>query len=115
MVVSLRLRPTLGSSSEGCGPANEAGTRTPEGASRYLISYRLSAWSDDGESTSTFILSRRVEGDMRRGALAGADIISDEELTELLADIGGMTPEEIEHGAAELEIAPPEESTVVDE
>mgnify|MGYP000462112310 FL=1 len=52
---------------------------------------------------------------MRRGALAGADIISDEELTELLADIGGMTPEEIEHGAAELEIAPPEEATVVDE
>jgi hypothetical protein len=52
---------------------------------------------------------------MRRGALADADMISDEELTELLADIEGMTPEEIEHGAAELEIAPPEESTVVDE
>ena len=94
---------------------HEAGTRTPEGASRYLISYRLSAWSDDGESTSTFIPSRRVEGDMRRGALADADMISDEELTELLADIEGMTPEEIEHGAAELEIAPPEEATVVDE
>jgi len=52
---------------------------------------------------------------MRRGAPADADMISDEELTELLADIEGMTPEEIEHGAAELEIAPPEESTVVDE
>jgi len=39
---------------------HEAGTRTPEGSSRYLISYRLSAWSDGGESTSTFIPSRRV-------------------------------------------------------
>ena len=43
-----------------------------------------------------------------------ADMISDEELTELLADAKGMTPEEIERGAAELEIAPPEEATIVD-
>ncbi|MEZ3172448.1 hypothetical protein ABNG03_17815 [Halorubrum sp. RMP-47] len=44
-----------------------------------------------------------------------ADMISDEELTELLADAEGKTPEEIERGAAELDIAPPEEATVVDE
>ena len=43
-----------------------------------------------------------------------ADMISDEGLTELLADAEGTTPEEIERGAAELEIAPPEEATVVD-
>ena len=43
-----------------------------------------------------------------------ADMISDEELTELLGDAEGTTPEEIERGAAELDIAPPEEATVVD-
>ncbi|WP_160163035.1 hypothetical protein [Halorubrum distributum] len=44
-----------------------------------------------------------------------ADMISDEELTELLADAEGTTPEEIERGAAELNIAPPEEATVVND
>jgi len=48
-------------------------------------------------------------------APADADMVSDEELTALLADAEGTTPEEIERGAAELEIAPPEEATVVDE
>ncbi|MEZ3164938.1 hypothetical protein ABNG03_11330 [Halorubrum sp. RMP-47] len=42
-----------------------------------------------------------------------ADIISDEELTELLADAEGMTPEEIERNAAKLEIVPPERATIV--
>jgi hypothetical protein len=51
---------------------------------------------------------------MSREAPTDADMVSDEELTELLADAEGTTPEEIEHGAAELEIAPPEEATVVD-
>ncbi|WP_241983212.1 hypothetical protein [Halorubrum sp. GN11GM_10-3_MGM] len=45
---------------------------------------------------------------------ADSDTISDEELTELLAEAEGTTPEEIERGAAELDIAPPEEATVVD-
>jgi len=57
---------------------------------------------------------RRVEGDMSREAPADADMVSDEELTELLANAEGTTPEEIKRGAAELEIAPPEEATVVD-
>ena len=43
-----------------------------------------------------------------------ADMISDEELTELLADAEGTTPLEIERGAAKLEIAPPERATIVD-
>jgi hypothetical protein len=43
-----------------------------------------------------------------------AEIISDEELTELLADAEGMTTQEIERGAAKLEIAPPERATIVD-
>ena len=51
---------------------------------------------------------------MSREAPADADMVSDEELTKLLADAEGTTPEEIERGAAELDIAPPEEATVVD-
>jgi len=51
---------------------------------------------------------------MGHKAPADADTISDEELTELLADAEGTTPEEIERGATELDIAPPEEATVVD-
>ena len=52
---------------------------------------------------------------MSREAPTDANIISDEELTALLADTEGTTPEEIERGAAEIEIASPEEATVVDE
>jgi len=43
---------------------------------------------------------------MSREAPADADIISDEELTELLAEAEGRTPEEVERGAAEIDIAP---------
>ncbi|MBP1923697.1 hypothetical protein J2751_002742 [Halorubrum alkaliphilum] len=75
---------------------------------------RPPSWSDGGEPTPTFIPSHRVEGDMSREAPADADMVSDEELTELLADAEGTAPETIERGAAELEIAPPEEATVVD-
>ena len=51
---------------------------------------------------------------MTREAPADADIISDEELTALLAEAEERRPGEIERGAAEIEIAPPEEATVVD-
>ena len=57
--------------------------------------------------------SRRVERGMSREP-PDADIISDEELTELLADAEGTTPEEIERGAAKFEIASPERATIVD-
>ena len=43
------------------------------------------------------------------------DALTPEELSELLAEATGTTPEAIERGAAELKIAPPEEATVVDE
>lgn len=75
---------------------------------------RPPSWSDGGEPTPTFMRSGRVEGDMSREAPADADMVSDEELTKLLADAEATTPEEIERGAAELDIAPPEEATVVD-
>lgn len=45
---------------------------------------------------------------------ATEDILTPEELSELLAEATGTSPEEIEEGA-NLEIAPPEEGTVVDE
>jgi len=50
---------------------------------------------------------------MSREAPADADMVSDEELTDLLADAEGTTPEEIERGAVELDTAPPEEAAVV--
>ncbi|MEF8827301.1 MAG: hypothetical protein V5A27_13325 [Halapricum sp.] len=43
------------------------------------------------------------------------DALTPEELSELLAEATGTTPEVIEWGAAALEIAPPDEATVVDE
>lgn len=76
---------------------------------------RPPSWSDGGEPTPTFICSRRVEEDMSHEAPVDADMVSDEELTELLADAEGTTPKEVERGAAELDIAPPEEATVVDD
>lgn len=44
-----------------------------------------------------------------------ADMVSVEELTELLACVEGTTPEEIERGAEELAIAPPWQADVVEE
>lgn len=41
------------------------------------------------------------------------DFVTVEELTELLAEIEGTTAEEIERGAAELEIGPPWEGEIV--
>lgn len=41
------------------------------------------------------------------------ELLTLEELSEVLADAEGTTPEEIERGAAEIDIAPPEEATVV--
>jgi hypothetical protein len=76
---------------------------------------RPPSWSDGGEPTPTFMASGQVERDMSREAPADADMVSDEKLTELLADAEGMTPEEIERGAAELDIAPPEEAAVVND
>jgi len=43
------------------------------------------------------------------------EVISMDELTEILAEAEGVTPEEIEHGAEELDLAPPEEATVLNE
>lgn len=44
---------------------------------------------------------------------AEEDILTLEELSEILAEIEGTTAEEIEQGAAEIEIAPPWEGEIV--
>lgn len=71
-------------------------------------------WPDGGESTRTFIPLSPLEESMSQGSSA-EDALSLEELSEILADATGTTPEEIEQGAAEIEIAPPEEATVLDD
>ena len=43
------------------------------------------------------------------------DALTLEELSGLLAEVTGTTPEAIERGAAALGVAPPDEATVVDE
>jgi len=43
------------------------------------------------------------------------DALSDDELTALLAEAEGTTPEAIERGAAELELSSPAEATVTEE
>lgn len=52
---------------------------------------------------------------MRRDAPADGedDVVTVEELTELLAEAEGTTPEDIDRRAKELEIGPPEEAEVV--
>jgi len=51
---------------------------------------------------------------MSRKATPDGNMVSDEELTELLADAEGTTPEVVEQGASQIDISPPEEATVVD-
>jgi len=58
--------------------------------------------------------SSRVEHSMSRKATPDGNMVSDEELTELLADAEGTTPEVVEQGASQIDISPPEEATVVD-
>ncbi|GGJ07124.1 hypothetical protein GCM10008995_16220 [Halobellus salinus] len=71
-------------------------------------------WPDGGQTPSRFIRSRDILEDMSRESTA-EDPLSTGELTDLLADAEGTTPESIEHGAEEIEIAPPGDASVVDE
>lgn len=72
-------------------------------------------WSPDGgEPTPMLIYLNLLAGDMSQEP-SGDDALTLEELSELLAEVEGTTPEEIERGADELDIAPPDEATIVDE
>ncbi len=71
-------------------------------------------WPDGGEPTRNFIRPDTVRRDMDRKSSA-EEPLSSKELTELLAQSEDTTPEEIEQGAANLEIAPPEEAMVVED
>lgn len=71
-------------------------------------------WSPDGGApTRTFIHAGPVREAMSREAPTEDEILTPEELSEVLAEATGTTAEEIERGAAELDLAPPEEATVV--
>ena len=69
--------------------------------------------TDLPEADTCVYSSHRVRRGMSRET-PDADMISDEELTELLADAEGTTPLKIERGAAKLDIVPPEMATIVD-
>lgn len=71
-------------------------------------------WSPDGgESSHTFITPDRLGEDMSRETPSEDDLLTPKELSGVLAEAEGTTPEEIESGAEELDIAPLEEATVV--
>lgn len=70
-------------------------------------------WPDGGE-TLTFIHTCGISGHMSQEPPA-EEPISTDELTDLLADAEGTTPEAIERGAQEIEIAPPSDADIVDE
>lgn len=67
-------------------------------------------WSDGGDPAHTFISTDPVEEDMCHESPAEEDILTFEELSEVLAEVTDTTPEEIERG---FEIASPEEGEVV--
>ena len=75
-------------------------------------------WPDGGESPHTLISTKHVNTDMSKEQSRedpSEEVISMDELTEILAEAEGVTPEEIKQGAEELDLAPPEEATVLNQ
>lgn len=75
-------------------------------------------WPDGGESSHSLITTKPVGSDMSQEQPredASEEVISMDELTKVLADATGETPEEIEQGAEAIDFIPPEEATVIDE
>lgn len=71
-------------------------------------------WSDGGERTPKFIRPNAVEGGMSRESPT-EDALTSQELTDLLAESTDSTPAVIDQAADDLEIAPPDEATILDE
>ena len=68
-------------------------------------------WPDGGHTPPTFIHSYDITEHMSQESPA-EEPLSTDELTALLAEAEGTTPEAIERGAEEIEIAPPSEADV---
>ena len=74
-------------------------------------------WPDGGDSSSEppmLITSEAVDAHMSQEP-SSEDPISPGELREILAEVEGTTPEAIEQGAEEIEIAPPNEADVIEQ
>lgn len=72
-------------------------------------------WSlDGGDRSRRLIVFEEVQVGMSPGP-AGEEVLTPWELSELLAEVEGTTPEAIERGAAALDLAPPWEAEVVEE
>lgn len=71
-------------------------------------------WPDGGESPHTLITPKPLRTGMSH-EVSGEEVLTVDEFTEVLAEETGETPEEIERGAEEIDIAPPEEATILDE
>jgi hypothetical protein len=72
-------------------------------------------WSPDGgQNDHTFITPNTLPASMSQDTAAD-DTLTTTELSEMLAEVTGTTAEEIEHKASELDIAPPDEATVIEE
>lgn len=69
-------------------------------------------WPDGGDSPHTLFTENHISHDMEPD-LPREDVVSKEELSDLLADATNTTAEEIERGAEEIEIASPEDAEVV--
>lgn len=70
-------------------------------------------WGDGGELPPTLITPNNVTTDMSQEEPA-EKVLSGEELSDKLAEATGTTVEEIERKAKNIDIAPPEEATVVE-
>jgi len=70
-------------------------------------------WPDGGEYPHKLLPHDALESRMPPEP-DPENALSPEEVTALLAEATGSTPEEIERGAEEIEIAPPEEAEVVE-
>lgn len=71
-------------------------------------------WPDGGDVPPKLITLNSVIEDMSQESPV-EDALTPRELSEVLAEATGTTVEEIEWGAEEMDIAPPEVATVVDE
>lgn len=69
-------------------------------------------WPDGGEQPPTLLRAKRIAQHMRPESHDDTTV-SKEELSDILAEATGTTAEEIEEGADDLELGPPDEADIV--